>query len=356
MTPSAGWVGSQTTLIILSNSFPIEGDYKLLWSNSATFDENSTIVIKEGTVPRGAYDLTATFAIPESTYGVNYIQFNRYGRDDPVSFQYMVKPHISVSSTSAHAGDTLKITGTGFPAGDACVLTFDSDQLNANIVPNATGSFQVNITVPQTSLGEHSIIVDAPHLNTDTAKTAMMVVDDDTPIPTTPPSEPSVPEPDPETQDSSGDGTNPSGSVIVNPAGPLNSPAAIRPTSQTFGVFGAQRVTFYWNEAPGVDGATYTVEVARDFHFTDVDSSMRATGIIGDSCTMMLEPGEYYWRVKAVTNDSKESDWDLSAYSFRVGVVDRDILLIAGIAVCILLIIILLIRAVSFNRRYSRGY
>jgi hypothetical protein len=110
-------------------------------------------------------------------------------------------------------------------------------------------------------------------------------------------------------------------------------------------------VTFYWNESSDHDIVTYTVEVDDNFNFTTVQPSHRHTGLIGNKCTMELEEGEYFWRVKAVDDYGNESPWDISAYPFRVGVVSRDMLMIAGIAVCVLLIIILLTRAVSVARR-----
>jgi hypothetical protein len=67
---------------------------------------------------------------------------------------------------------------------------------------------------------------------------------------------------------------------------------------------------------------------------------------------MRLEPGTYYWRVKAIDGAGNESEWALSPYPFQVGLFSG--LYLAGGAVIFVIVFIFIIRA--FFRRVREYY
>jgi len=79
---------------------------------------------------------------------------------------------------------------------------------------------------------------------------------------------------------------------------------------------------------------------------------MRKSGLTRTTCTVDLEPGSYYWRVKAVDGADNESQWTLSPHPFKVGLFTIWSLVVGGFI--FLIIFVLLIRA--FFRRLSGYY
>jgi hypothetical protein len=67
---------------------------------------------------------------------------------------------------------------------------------------------------------------------------------------------------------------------------------------------------------------------------------------------MRLEPGTYYWRVKAIDGAGNESEWSLSPYPFQVGLFSG--LYLAGGAVIFVIVFIFIVRA--FFRRVREYY
>ena len=77
---------------------------------------------------------------------------------------------------------------------------------------------------------------------------------------------------------------------------------------------------------------------------------MRAVGIAQTNHALNLEPGAYYWRVKAVDSFGNESEWANSPSRFQVGTIPLSILIVG--AIIYMVILYLLIRA--FLRRRNR--
>jgi hypothetical protein len=67
---------------------------------------------------------------------------------------------------------------------------------------------------------------------------------------------------------------------------------------------------------------------------------------------MRLEPGTYYWRVKAIDGAGNESDWALSPFPFQVGFFSVLYLVAGGII--FLIIFVFIVRA--FFRRIGEYY
>jgi hypothetical protein len=112
----------------------------------------------------------------------------------------------------------------------------------------------------------------------------------------------------------------------------------LEPKGQTFGMLGGEAVKFVWSQGSGINAnqVSYTLEVADNFKFSGVKSSMRASGINQNSHAMNLEPGTYFWRIKAVDSAGNESEWTNSLYAFNVGMMP-DWLIVFGIIAAILI-------------------
>ncbi len=371
-------------MIVSSNNFPIEGDYKIMWGTSPKFDDGKAIIVKEGTSPRGNQVVTVSFPIPEAAFGMYYVGFVRPGRDDHTIFSFNVLPRLSVQPVSASPGNTVTIYGTGFPANDAISFTFDSKSTEANTTANSNGSFTTGFTIPGAVAAEHQISAKSSKL-TSTLAPAIMVVKPGIAVnpqspqaggnvtitgrgfaakvliaikynehvitnsPTTddtgnftysfalPPSAETgirlvATDPLGNTTTFSVGSKTPSSPPPPLPPSPmpgapqspvtttgktLPKPATVAPKEESFGLFGAQEVTFVWTQASSFPGnITYTLEVSGNHKF---QSAKKVSGIAQTNHTLKLEAGTYYWRVKAVGSLGNESEWANSRYSFKVG-------------------------------------
>jgi len=390
-------VGTTVTLSIISSSYQLDGDYKIRWSPTATFeDEKSIVVVAEGNVPKGGYDVSATFTVPEARYGINYVQYARYGRDDPVNLQFTVKPTLTVTPTSVKPGGTLTVSGTGFPAGDTVSIKFDGeiaevvssdeDAENPSIVKvNKIGSFAATFAVPEIAAGSHKFIADASKMYTDTTEASVEIVPyvvlnpelpeigtrvvvsgcgfaansvvhlkyDDMAIANSPTTGENgcfsydfvIPE-SAETQHiivvTDEDGNTASYGLPLEGKAPAE-PTPIAPRDQRFGILGDETVTFNWTEVSDPSGVTYTVEVGENLNFFPLKPGMRKVDLTHTNTAIVLEPGTYYWRVKAIDGVGNESEWVTSPYAFKVGLLSAWAIVIG--AIIFIIVFVLLIRA-----------
>lgn len=376
---------------ISSNAFPIDGDYKIMWSDKASFEDGTYLVLKEGTVPRNNYTVTDTITIPEAKYGINYVRFWRYNRDDSVTFQFDVKPKLEIIPAQAAPGATVTVKCTGFPPGDEGVVTLDGKPTTIVPVASITGTYSADFLVPETMAGDHKFVANTPRLFTDIAQGYVKVI----PTVTVSPEQPDigaevkvtgrgfaakstvqikydnvsvasspatselgsftyvfkVPEssaaPTRHTitvQDASGNKAT-WGMTLEGQAPPRPTPQL--PKNERFGWMGAQEVVFAWSAVSDSSGVIYTIEVAEDLNFFPLKPGMKKTGLKEPSCTLKINPGTYYWRVQAVDGVGNEGEWAISPYPFRVGYFSMWMFVGAGI-VCLALFA-LLVRA--FFRR-----
>jgi hypothetical protein len=350
--------------------------------------------VGEGNVPRGGYDVVATFTVPEARYGINYVQFMRLARDEPINLQFNIKPSLSITPAEVIPGSIVTITGKGFPEEDTGTLTFDSTETDISPTTNKVGTFSAKFTVPDTIAGQHKFVVEMPKMYLDTSSVELTVI----PGITLDPEQPDIgtkvtlsgrgfaanSELDIKYDDVSvanSPATDASGNfsheftvpessekehsiVVTDQAGnkatfglPLEGkappkPTPITPKDQRFGMFGSETVTFTWSEVSDPSGITYELEIHDNLNFFPLKPGMKKTGLTQNSCTLTIEPGTYYWRVKAIDGAGNESEWVTSPYAFKVGLFSIWGLVI-GIVV-FLIVFLLLIRA--FFRRLKDYY
>jgi len=398
---TSGRVGTTATITIDAGSRQIGGPYKILWSKNPITDESTDlnlIVVGEGKFPTETTKIAVTFTIPEAAYGTNYVEFLRGWRpESPYSFAFTVLPDIKVSPSSGSPGSKVTIKGTGFPANKKEVkLSFDGEDTTLTISTNGVGSFGAEFAIPNTIAGRHefkatvenmyigdiiaslqvrpTISLEPAHPDIGAevtmtgcgfaAKSQVSIKYDDISIPSSPTDKPpttdlngnfshsfKVPE-------SSKDNhvitaTDKAGNVatfgLPLEGEPPPAPTTITPgeKEQRFGWFGPQLVIFTWTEVVDPSGVTYILEIDNNLSFFPLEPGMRKTGLTKPNCIIQLEPGTYYWRVKAVDGAGNESGWALSPYPFKVGFFSAWYLVIGGLIFVI--IFILIVRA--FFRR-----
>lgn len=378
-------------LAIASAGFPLDGPYQILWSKSPISDPGTYTLVAEGEVAKGSAQATAIFTVPEAAYGTNYIQFRRGRRPqkDPYNFIFSVLPGIKVTPQPASVGSEVTIKGTGFPANkDDIKISFDGKDTTLSISTNNIGSFETTFTIPNTIAGKHEFNVTVENMSLGDIIASIQIQ----PNITLDPQHPEVgsevtmtgsgfaatsqvsikfnniviadsPKTDQtgnfihrfKVPESSQDkqvvtATDKSGNVATSglllEKDPPPSPTPIFPTTvQRFGWFGSQTVNFSWSEVSDASGVTYTLEIGENIKMWPpiaIRSNLKET-----NCAVLLHPGTYYWRVKAVDGAGNESQWELSPYPFRVGLFSSWYISIGGLL--FLFLFILLVRA--FFRR-----
>jgi len=379
-------------LAITSGGFPLDGPYQVLWSKSPISDPATCTLIAEGNLPKGSAQATAIFTIPEAAYGTNYVQFRRGWRpqEDPYNFIFSVLPGIKVTPPSSSPGDEVIIKGTGFPTNGDVNLSFDDKATGTPVTTNNLGSFTSKFTVPETVAGKHEFKATADKMLSEYTVASLEIK----PAISLEPKSPEVGQKvtltgsgfaassvvsiqfDDITIEDGSPKTDETGNctytfnvpksskanhkvIVTDKSGnkatyslALESdappaPAPILPQGQRFGWLGSQLVTFSWTKVDDPSGIAYILEVSENLNFFPLKPGMRKTGLTETTCSAKVEPGNYYWRVKAVDGAGNEGEWAISPYPFKVGFFSTWFLVIGGLL--FLFFFILLVRA--FLRR-----
>jgi hypothetical protein len=395
---TSGRVGSTATLTIDAGSQQIGGPYTIVWSKTPIGEESADVLkLAEGEFPKTTTKVTVTFTVPESAYGINYVQYRRQFRPaDPYGFTFTVVPDLKATPSSGSPGAKVTVKGTGFPANKDVKLSFDGKDTKLDISANGIGSFSTNFAIPDTIAGKHEFKVTVDNMSLGDIITSLQVSPkislspahpeigaevtvsgrgfaanskvsikyDDASISNSPTTDLdgsfseifNVPESSKENHvitatDAAGN-TATYGLPLEGEAPP--APDAISPgeKQQRFGVLGAQFVTFTWSDVFDPSGVTYTLEIDNNLSFFPLEPGMRKTGLTKPTCTIQLGPGTYYWRVKAVDGAGNESAWALSPYPFQVGLFSTWV--IVGLVLVFVIAFIFIVRA--FFRRVREYY
>jgi len=379
----------------------VDGRYQVRWSQKVIAEDGSTFtVLTTGTVPTLETKVTVTFSIPEATYGTNYVQLLRERRPTvPYNFTFNVLPDLSVSPSSGPPGSKVTIKGTGFPAKKTDIkLNFDGKNTNQSIVTNELGSFTAQFTVPDTMSGKHefktidenmsigdisanfqvnpkiTLEPEKPELGSEVTVTGsgfsstsqVSIKYDDITMPNSPPDKPITTDangsfshkfivPESSKSDHVVTATDKAGNVatsgMVMEGSAPPSPNLIYPCDgQRFGWFGPQLVTFKWEPVSDPSGVTYTLDVGQNTQVWPPTATK--AGLTGTTYAFRLEPGTYFWKIKAIDGAGNESETTLAPYPFKVGFF--SIWLVVGGIIIFAVIFILIVRA--FFRRVSEYY
>jgi len=300
----------------VSSPFPIEGDYSILWSTSSLFTEGSFSIIAHGVLPKTNNIVAISFNVPEANYGNYFVQFFQPTRE-PFNAQFKVTPGIFAVPSSAQIGTTIIVKGSGFPADDTGTVSVVNQGISLPISTNSLGSFSVNLTISDITPGNHEILATTKRLDSsDIAVADIQVVSQKSviiinPLPDepTPPDDTDIPAPTPNVPP-------PPPEISKTP---ISKPVIVSPREDSIGMLGKQSITFKWGAVSEPKGITYTLEVGDNFKFDPPLSEFTKSGLSSTSYKMVLPPGTYYWRVKAVDSQGNQGNWALSPYPFKVG-------------------------------------
>lgn len=395
-SPNSGPTGTQVLMSISSGAYPLDGKYEIWWSKSPTMSDDPTSVkLAEGFNERLKQTLSVTVSVPEASNGTNYFHYIKSGRTEQMmNFAFSITPAMIMKEEKVSTRQTVTITGTGFSVNDTVLFYVDGEAVEATATTDKLGSFITDFVIPDVQAGTHIIKASAKKLynqeatlrfktapfikveptNPIVGKTATVtgygfapntevsIKFDDKIVTSSPSSDKTgsfvynftVPEVSSLTHILTA--TDKAGNVATyEPAiesSPPSTPTPITPTSDRFGVMGAQPVTFSWMPAKDDSGVVlYTLEVADNLNFFPLAPGMRKSGLTEATAVMTLEPGTYYWRVQSIDPSGNKSKWALSPYAFQVGLINIWIVIIAS--VILLVIFIMLLRA--FIQRV-RGY
>jgi hypothetical protein len=325
-----------------------------LWSKHAGFEEGSYIILASGTLPRGGYSASIKFKVPETSYGLYYVQFFQTYQT-PITLQFMLRPSLLLIPSSAKPGTKVTIKGSGFPASDYVSVSIQNDIWGNSVDTDTSGSFSASFAVPDIETGSHVVAASSMKLGTEKAQATLQVLSRSVDV-VTPPADEPVQTPT-DNQNNMGNGSNIS--VTVAPPPPAKNvqipkPVIISPRDDSYGWFGEQTVTFNWGAVPEPEDATYTLEVGQNFDFNPPISGMQKTGLTDTSYNMQLAPGKYYWRVKAVDSKGNEGIWAYAPYPFKVGEFPLVPVIIAAALIFVIIMFVKIIKAA--NRRNDRYY
>jgi len=290
-------------------------NYRILWSRSQLFKEGETKVLREGVISSGAVSVTAQITVPESRYGIHFIRFEPDAGTE-INFQFTVLPGLKVSPSSARSGSAISVQGNGFPANDIILFKFDNQYLDMQMSTGDIGSFAGKVVIPDSVAGSHKL----------SAITQLVSLSSSASVEVLPEPE-NIKENNQETQNQENTenpataNNNNNTTTIIPPEQDTISPpmpTPISPAGDRIGAIGDQPITFEWTRSNGKNGVTYMLEVS-DSHDFSSGSMLSESGLTGDYYTTYLEPGIYYWRVKAIDHEGNESHWSYSPYAFKVG-------------------------------------
>jgi hypothetical protein len=333
---------------VTSSPFPFDGTYYIMWSTSSKFEEDKTSIAATGTLTR-AYSVAVRFTVPEAKNGMYFVQFNLAG-DEPLTLPFIVKEGIVVNPPAARVGDAVTVSGTGFPANDTGYVAIDAGLSSVAITTSDKGSFTLSYTIPNVSAGNHIIKASSNRLSDAYATAALEVYTKTGNTPPTPTPPPSNPAPQPPSAPA-----NQNTNIAVSPpvtgkVAPPQKPSLIAPKNDSFGWFGAQSVSFRWQSQSASGSTSYKLEIAENRSFTPAKAVK--SGITGTSYIINLQPGTYYWRIKAVDASGSESEWNTSADAFSVGSFPGLPLIIVGL----ILVIVLIVWMKSRNKKQQQEY
>ncbi len=181
----------------------------------------------------------------------------------------VVSPKVELNPTSGAVGEEVMLSGTGFAASQALIISYDGNQVATSAATDTKGNFAVRFKVPPSRSGDHTITVADATMSVSSVKFT---------VESTPPPTPR----------------------------PLSPEAGSR-----LGIIGKTVVSFDWEEVTDPSGVYYTLEISPTSDFSGV--VLRKDELSASEYTLSkkeaLSRGKYYWRVKAADGAGNQSEW-----------------------------------------------
>jgi len=241
--------------------------------------------------------------VPEAPAGTYIVSFQPENSVTNTNFQFSVKPGLRVNLTAVSPGDVIQIKGTGFSSNHPVSLIFNNTTLGNTITANTNGSFNQSVTVPAVAAGTYNLVA----TDQNTGMHASIALE----ILAPPEEEPEDVPQEPENE-------------IVPPVEMIDDipppiPVPISPMGHKIGVIGSQAVVFTWSEVFDESGVKYDLEVVKKPDPEPADIVLSVNNLSVTSYAAAIEPGTYFWRVRAIDGAGNESYWRYAQHSFQVG-------------------------------------
>jgi len=255
-----------------------------LYVNGVGFQENESNIrvtfgdtqVMGGITADAHGSWSTQFTVPAATRGEHVVSsFGDATRAGDVS-QYIVviTPEIAINPVGGSVGENTLLTGSGFGAAQALTITYDSKQVESSAASDSMGSFSTSFKPPASSAGSHVVTVsDASQAAASTTFTIESVA-------------PATPSP-------------------VSPA-----------AGARIDLFENKPIDFRWSVVEDPSGVTYSFEMSRNSDFSG--SVVRKEGLTQPEYLMPSgekpQPGDYFWRVKAVDLAGNAGEWSQSQF------------------------------------------
>jgi hypothetical protein len=128
-----GFNASTTGTVTFGSGSAFATSYSATSDNTGAFSTSFSVP----TVPGGTYTIIATLGTSASA-------------------SFTVRPTVTLSTNSAHVGDLIDISGTGFSASLTASIAYDGTTLT-RVTTNANGSFDITLVVPHSVYGTHTV-------------------------------------------------------------------------------------------------------------------------------------------------------------------------------------------------------
>jgi len=280
ISPTSGTSGS--TVNVTGTGFGANKTITITYNGAAVGTTPAALTTDD----KGSF--SGSFAVPSGLAGTYTVQVSDGSNTASASFTSTTNATISQTTTEAApgwVGMQLTITGNGFKANATVTVTYTTDPVTlATVATDASGNFSVNITIPASAGGVHTITVTDGY----TSKEFTFVME-------------STPPPTPQ------------------PLLPLMGDKA------------KSRAYFDWEDVDDPSKpVTYDLQVATDDDFETL--LVEESGLTSSEFTLeetqklksTKKEAPYYWRVRAIDSADNASDWT-GAGTFYVGFVFPEI-------------------------------
>jgi hypothetical protein len=334
----------------------------------------------------------ATCLIPASTRGEHKLDAQG-AISQPYDVQgatFQVTAGIGLDKSAGFVGDTVKMTGSRFAAGERGIqVLFDGQAVATDIKANSEGEWESSFNVPEMPTGEHSVtaegdqtrredvgglsfeiepnIVLSPtegHVGTNLTVTGhgfvasedVNIMYDGGTIETTQTNdqgsfEVSIRAPESQFGEhlvaAGYGGENHANAPFTMESVPPDRPALIAPfDGSRVGLIGSEVApTFQWSAVSDDSGVHYRLQIATSDDFSESSMIASVTGLTETSYTLdeALPQGTYYWTVQAVDEAQNESGWS-AARSFRIGLLPLWAFVVIIVAVVVALAALIRVR------------
>lgn len=392
MDPISGGVGTLVTLT--GSGFGTAEGIKVQFSSKD---------VRTGLTAQIDGSWSTSFAVPSSNKGshiVNIIGDNTSANDIP-NLVFTVSSSVSASPSSAYAGDTIQISGSGFANNESSIeVLFDGKQILRNLVADDTGYWSSPFQLPESVNGPHTLTADGRMTSSsDVTASTITTLSQITVVPKsgfvkdelrvtgtgfTGSKDFSVSF---GAAPAASGTTNDSGSfqTIFNAPGGKSGPITITATDlkniaastvfsidttppdvpqissprdgATVGFMGNTKVAFKWTDVTSRNGITYDIEVSDESNFAK--NLITETKLTDAKYTLSeaeaLPNGEYYWHVRAVDGAGNTSAWT-SASEVKVGFLTTTTLILLAVGVVALIVLVAVLRRKPHKKRVRRDW